>query len=64
MSLPENTSPEHKLQLRVDELNNELSRQREISQKQTTKIGNLRLWFYFTSVFSLALFSILFHLFE
>lgn len=60
MSLPENTSPEHKLQLRVDELNNELSRQREISQKQTTKIGNLRLWFYFTSVFSLALFSILF----
>lgn len=59
MSLPENMLPEHKLQLRVEALNNELSRQREISKKQTTKIGNLRLWFYFTLVFALALFSFL-----
>jgi hypothetical protein len=60
MSLPENTLPEHKLRLRVEALNNELSRQKEISKKQTNTIGNLRLWFYFTLVFSLALFSILF----
>ncbi|MBK3517251.1 hypothetical protein [Carboxylicivirga marina] len=59
MSLPENTMPEHKLQLRVEALNNELTRLRKSSKKQTVKISNLRLWFYFTLVFSVTLFSFL-----
>ncbi|MCG8581965.1 MAG: hypothetical protein MI866_18705 [Bacteroidales bacterium] len=59
MSLPENALPEHKLQLRVEALNDELTRQRELSKKQTNTIGNLRLWFYFTTVFSVTLFSFL-----
>ncbi|WP_430814187.1 hypothetical protein [Carboxylicivirga sp. RSCT41] len=59
MSLPETTLPEHKLQLRVEALSDELSRQREISKKQTNTISNLRLWFYFTLVFSVTLFSFL-----
>lgn len=59
MSLPDNTLPEHKLQLRVEALNNEVTRLRETSKKQTTKISNLRLWFYFTVAFSTTLFSLL-----
>jgi len=60
MSLSDNTLHEHKLQLRVDALNSEVSRLRETSKKQTVKIGNLRLWFYFTLAFSSVLFIFLF----
>ena len=59
MSLPDNTLPEHKLRLRVEALNNEVTRLRETSKKQTIKISNLRLWFYFTVAFSTTLFSLL-----
>ncbi|MCT4588679.1 MAG: hypothetical protein N4A71_12690 [Carboxylicivirga sp.] len=57
--MPDNQLPEHKLRLRVEALNNEVLRLRKTTKKQTAKIGNLRLWFYFTFAFSVTLFTFL-----
>lgn len=59
MSAPENFVSEQKQQLRIEALDKELSRLRETAQKQSSKIGQLRLWFYFTIVFSVTLFILL-----
>ncbi|WP_439181919.1 hypothetical protein [Carboxylicivirga taeanensis] len=59
MPVPEHLSPEQKMQLRIEALNKENKRLRETSKKQSSKISQLRLWFYFTIVFSASLFIFL-----
>lgn len=59
MSVPEHLTSEQKQQLRIEALNKELSRVRETSRLQSIKINHLRLWFYFTLVFSSTLFIFL-----
>ncbi len=60
MSVPEHFTSEQKQQLRMDAMNKELLRLRKTSSKQSAKISHLRLWFYFTIVFSATLFLFLF----
>lgn len=60
MSVPEHFSSEQKQQLRNEALNKELSRLKETSKQQSIKISHLRLWLYFSIVFSATLFIFLF----
>lgn len=60
MSVPENTTHEHKLQLRLEALDKELKRMKDSSLKQSGKVSNLRLSLYFQMVFFITLFIVLF----
>ncbi len=60
MSVPEHISTEQKQLLRIEALNKEVTRLREAKQIQSAKISQLRLWFYFSIVFSVTLFAFLF----
>ncbi len=51
MSMQDYSTNEHKLQLRVDALDKELSRTRQLSRRQSERIKSLRMWLYLCAIF-------------